>query len=94
MVFLTNWIIPLLLYSGPFLTFGLVLIFYPTPKRIKFYKISSAVHLAAFMPFVFLAITKAEDYIYSLMIPAITGSILFVGGVAYLTYLKFRRQNT
>ena len=92
MIFLTNWIIPLLIYSGPLLTFGLVVLLYRTQRRIKFYRISSAIHFFTFIPFIYLAITNEPDFIHALIIPAITGFILFSSGVVYLIYLKLKSR--
>jgi len=90
--FITNWFIPLLFYSGPLLTLGTVAILYPTKSRIKFFWISTAVHVLAFVPFVVLILIGNHDALHALIVPALTGFILFAGGLVYLVYVAIKSK--
>jgi hypothetical protein len=86
MDFITNWVIPITFYSGPFFTYGVVAKLYPTPKRVLFFKASSIIHLLAFLPFVYLALNQKQDFLHALVLPALTGFVLFLSGVFYMIY--------
>ena len=90
MELLTDWIIPLLFYSGPVLTFGSVLKFFPTPKRRSIFWQCMTVHALAFLPFVYFAITKHEDFIHALFLPALTGFVTFITGMFYLIFIAVK----
>ena len=70
---LSELILPLLIYSGPLFTYGLVAKLYPTKPRSKIFKISLIVHLLTFLPFIVLFILRVEDALYALILPAFTG---------------------
>jgi hypothetical protein len=84
---LTDWIIPILLYSGPLFSYGLVVKRYPTIGRKKFYWRSIAVHITAFVPFLISLAMGNPDSLHALIFPAVTGFILFVSGLIYLVYV-------
>ena len=86
---LTGWVIPILIYSGPFFTFGAVAKLFPTPKRIRLFKICAIVHILSFMPFALLILFGNKDALHSLILPALTGFIMFVSGLIHLTYIYF-----
>lgn len=85
----TDFILPLLIYSGPLFTYGLAAKLYPTRKRKRIAKWSLTIHFLMFMPYVFLSATRQEDALYALILPATTGFLLFISGILYLAYVAF-----
>ena len=89
---LTGWLLPILFYSGPLFTYGAVVKIYPTPERFRIFKWCVIVHLFAFVPFIGLIIVGNKDAIHSLILPAVTGSFLFISGLIYLIYISFKTR--
>jgi len=84
MEIITSWVLPLLIYSGPLLTFGAVVKIYPSPKRRTIFWVALGLHVMAFIPFLVLFAVKSEDFLHSLILPAATGITTFVVGLVYL----------
>ena len=87
---LIGWVIPILIYSGPFFTFGIIAKLFPTPKRIHLFKICAIVHILSFVPFVILILLGNKDALHSLILPALTGFTMFVSGLIHLIYVYFK----
>jgi len=87
---LTQWIIPILIYSGPLFTWGAVLKMQPSKKESRRFKILVLVHLAAFIPFLISITLQHPDSLHALTLPALTGFIMFSSGVIYFAYVLFK----
>jgi hypothetical protein len=89
---ITGWILPLLFYSGPLFTYGAVARLYSTPGRVRFFKWSVIIHAFAFMPFVFFIVIGNKDALHSLILPAVTGFLLFISGAIYLLFVSIKTK--
>jgi len=76
-----------LLYSGPLFTYGSVILLYSTASRVRFFCGVFFVHMIAFLPFVYLKQTGADDSEHALLFPAVSGAFTFLTGLIYLIYL-------
>lgn len=84
---LTGWVLPLLIYSGPLLTYGPVMKLYPSRSRKRFFWASLTVHASAFLPLVVAVCVGNPDAVHALFLPATTGFLLFTSGLLYWAYL-------
>lgn len=87
-----DYILPLLIYSGPLLPamFGLVVKHLFAEKRYpckKFFIVSGIIHLLAFVPFCIGLIVGARDVLHALFLPVITGVLSFSIGIIIIIHV-------
>lgn len=96
---LTQWVLPLLIYSGPILPIIAVALY--TRRRNnksvpykKAFKLLLAIHLIAFLPFVYGMIMRKRDALHALLFPALTGVIsLITAAILLIAAMRKMKQD-
>ncbi len=89
---ITQWIIPLLLYSGPTLPLAISVLFGANQALNRPVIVTSLLHLLAWLPFIYTVwFAEYTDYLL-LLLPALTGLLSFVI-VSLIILLKQRNMD-
>ena len=98
MKIITDWILPIILYSGPFIpwlgnkAFARRKSEQPLPFKRTF-KVLAAIHVLAFFPFIFCVAMKIPDALHALILPALTGIITLLIGITLFLRVAVRLQH-
>jgi drug/metabolite transporter (DMT)-like permease len=97
MKIITNWILPIILYSGPFIpwlgnkAFAHNKGIQSLPFKRAFI-VMGVIHVLAFFPFIYCVAIKMPDALHALILPALTGIITLLIGIALFVRVAVRLQ--